>query len=754
MKKNNKNIAVIIPSFNEVKNIEILIKGINRELPDTKIIIVDDSSKKENLSLRQIVKNKKNVILISRLKKGGRGSAVLDGFKEALRDKKIEYAFEMDSDLAHDPKEMKRFIKKKNDRRSYDFIIGSRYLPGGKIINIAANRTIMSRVINKFLYYWLGIHLSDHTSGFRLYKRKCIEFLINAKLKAKGFIALSESAYKLHLANFKAGEVPITWNYRKYGKSTVNASELFNSLTFVIIMKLKYLYTKYWKILFSIIAIFILALSFRITTLNQIGRTWDEQLYVEVGYKMDELLVKGDFANSFFYTTYDHPPFAKYLYGITAHLDKTGIDNSGNPIFNYDYTYSRILSAIFGSLSAVLVLLIAWEFIAPFAGIVSGIIFSLLPFFIGLSQLVSTESILMFLFTSSVYSFIKLLQKFSLKKIIITGVLTGLALGVKQSNALLFPIFSFIFLSWFVKYGKLKEKLYGRKFLSLFTIGIISVVTFVVIWPMPYFHLDVINSINQKIWLVKTSPPIIFWGKLMLSPVIYFTTMFFITTPLLVVLLFLIGLIKIQKINSWIVYGILFWFIIPFLQSFYVWRVHGLRYIIEIYAPLSIIAAAGVYYIIEKINAGLRVKILSIVLIFLYFISILFPLKPYYLDYFNELVGGTKGVYVNKYFELGWWGQGLGEAGRYLENNAKANSSIALFISPPHVFPPVKNQKLVFIDPNNGIYNSKIKYDYVVVNYFHVLREGFNDSGIKNDYKLIHQVVAGDAPIVDIYQKK
>src|ERR1035437_9639934 len=201
--KNYKDIAVVIPSYNEVKNIRILIKGILKELPGAKIIIIDDSSKTENKKLRLIVKGKRNVVLISRFKKGGRGSAVLEGFRETLKDKNIEYVFEMDSDLAHDPREMERFIKKK-DEGVCDFIIGSRYLPGGKIINIATSRTIMSRLINKFLYYWLGINLSDYTSGFRLYKRNSIEFLVKTKLKSKGFIALSESAYKLHISGYKA----------------------------------------------------------------------------------------------------------------------------------------------------------------------------------------------------------------------------------------------------------------------------------------------------------------------------------------------------------------------------------------------------------------------------------------------------------------------------------------------------------------------------------------------------------------------
>ena len=752
--KNYKNIAVVIPSYNEVKNIGILIKGIFKELPGVKIIIVDDSSKSENEKLKLMVKSKGRVVLISRLKKGGRGSAVLEGFREVLKDKATEYVFEMDSDLAHDPKEMGRFIKKKNEG-TCDFIIGSRYLPGGKIINIAPNRTIMSRLINKFLYYWLGIHLSDHTSGFRLYSRRAVEFLVKAKLKAKGFIALSESAYKLYLAGFKVKEVPITWNFRIYGKSTVNGKELFNSLSFVLAMKLEYFLRKNWKIILSILFIFILSFSLRITTLNQIGRTWDEFQYIEQGYKLDELIIKRDFGNPYFYTTYDHPPFVKYIYGITAHLDQIGVDKSGNPIFNYDYTYSRLLSAILGSLSAVLVLLIAWEFISPFVGRMSGIIFSTLPFFIGLSQLVTTESILMFLFTSSVYSFIKLLKKFSIKKIIVTGILTGLALQTKQSNALLYPLFGLFYLIWFFKVGKKENvKFLNKRFWSLLAIGIISLFVFVILWPMPYFHLDVINEINQRIWLVKTSPPTVFWGRLMLSPVIYFITLFFITTPLLIIILTLIGFKAIDLKKNWIMYLFIVWLLFPFVQSFYVWRVHGLRYIIQIYAPLSIIAAMGAAYIIEKLKLNTKAKFASVILIILYMFSIIYQMKPYYLDYFNELVGGPRGVYEKKYFELGWWGQGLREAGYYLQDNAKKNSSIALFISPPHVFPLIKNQQLIFIDPNKGIYNPKIKYDYVVVNYFHVLREGFDDSKIKQDYKLIYQVMAGGAPLVDIYEHR
>jgi len=269
----------------------------------------------------------------------------------------------------------------------------------------------------------------------------------------------------------------------------------------------------------------------------------------------------------------------------------------------------------------------------------------------------------------------------------------------------------------------------------------------VVLWPMPYSHLDVITQINQKIWLVKTAPPEVFWGKLILSPKIYFVTLFFITTPLLIIVLFLVGLKYIDIKKNWIYYCLIIWFLFPFTQSFYAWRMHGVRYIIEIYAPLSIIAALGIISIINyfKVNRQ-NVKILVIILISIYSFWQLFTISPYYLDYYNEIVGGAKGVYSKKYFHLGWWGEGMKEAGTYLKKVAPHNSKVGLAISPIITFPEISNLKL-------ENFNKEQQYDFVVVNYYNLIREGFDDSEIKNNYKLIHQVTAGGAPIVDIYSK-
>ena len=133
MKRNIvENIAVIIPSYKEEKNIFTLIDAISEAVPDSKIIVVDDSPKEYIGKIKFLLKKKKNIEIIFRYKKLGRGSAVLHGFNEAFKDKRIKYFFEIDSDLAHNPNEISRFIDKMEKGR-HDVVIGSRYVKGGKI---------------------------------------------------------------------------------------------------------------------------------------------------------------------------------------------------------------------------------------------------------------------------------------------------------------------------------------------------------------------------------------------------------------------------------------------------------------------------------------------------------------------------------------------------------------------------------------------------------------------------------------------
>lgn len=506
-----------------------------------------------------------------------------------------------------------------------------------------------------------------------------------------------------------------------------------------------------------ILLIFLFSVLLRIWNLNEIGRTWDEHEYVEQGYRMVELLKKGDFDNSYFYTTYDHPPLIKYLYGITAHFDVEKYLPNGDVILKYDLIYSRLLSAILFSLGVVIVVVIGWRIFSPMVGILSGIILSMLPFSLGLSQLVTAESLKLFVYPLVIYTYILLIEKFSWKRVLIAGIVTGIVLQSKQSNLLVIPMLGFMF---FLQYKKIKKNLRSdfkiSRIKSVVAIFLISIAVFIIIWPQVIFHFKEIYTIHQRLWNVQfspniwqitLSPPEVFFGKLMLTPVFYYIVYFFITIPVLILCLFFVGIREVFKKKNIYLFSILLWFLLPFSLSIYSWRQHGLRYIIEIYPAIAIISAIGLEFIIVKIAKKSIYRLAFFIFVILYMSINLWFIKPYYLDYFNELIGGVNTVYKFKLFQIGWWGEGVREAGLYLIKNAPKGSTVGLAISPIHSAPPMP---MLAVQK----YDSRKKYDYLIVNTYNVLREGFDDSYIKNNYEAIHFVKADKAILAIVYKVK
>ncbi len=233
-----KNINLIIPAYNESKNIPMVVKGIRKEFPNSRIIVVDDSLEPESRETRDVLKDFKNVDVISRKKKLGRGSAVIEGFKFGLKYKNAKYFYEIDADFSHDTTHLIRFLDK-IQKDKFGMVVGSRYTKGGRTVNVSRKRKLLSKMINKFLLIMLDVRLSDYTSGYRLYDRKAVEYLARVKIKSTGFITLSEITYRLNKKGFKFGEVPVTISTRKYGKSTMGMRELIVSLVFIVKMKIE-----------------------------------------------------------------------------------------------------------------------------------------------------------------------------------------------------------------------------------------------------------------------------------------------------------------------------------------------------------------------------------------------------------------------------------------------------------------------------------------------------------------------------------
>jgi len=509
--------------------------------------------------------------------------------------------------------------------------------------------------------------------------------------------------------------------------------------------------------IFVLALIFCFSLTLRMSTLNQIGRTWDEAHFIEEGYKMVELFRNGDFSNSFFYTSYDHPPLIKYIFGSTSYLDLNEDRLGKQPLFNYDYTYSRTLSAIFFSIGVVVTVLLGWRLFSPLVGIVSGVILSMLPFSLGLSQLVSTEGLKIFIYPIAIYSILRLVEKFTLKKVLITGVIIGIALQIKQSNGLLFLISIGMFIIHYrtlnvkQKIGYIKSRLIGFLIIIL-----VSIVTFISFWPHLLFNFLKVYEIHNKFWgleftakpwLITMSVPEVFLGSLVMTPNFYYFVYFFISIPVLILILFFFGVKNIFDSKKWQLYILIIWFSAPFVLSFYSWRQHGLRYLIEIYPAIALISAIGFDTLTSKFTSSFYKKVLILIPIMIYLFFILANIRPYYLDYYNEFVGGTGNVYRANLFQIGWWGQGLREAGQYVAKNSEKGSTVGLAISPEHVL--FRSDELIYTKWEEGK-----TYDYIIVNHYHIIRDGFDDKIIRDNYKLVYNVKADGATLVYIYKNE
>ncbi len=226
-------IAIVIPTYNESKNIGPLVTEIFHFHPKARIIIVDDNSPdKTQEVVRKLQKKYKRLDLLVRTRDKGRGAAVMDGFKYVLKKyPKVEYVLEMDSDFSHKPAEISWLLDK---AKKNTIVIGSRYTKGSKIEDWPLSRIILSHFANSYIRFFLGIPINDYTMGFRCYSIKALRSIDFSKIHHKGFITLSESAYILHKNGFTFLEVPITLKDRTQGKSNANFAEVLRSFAAIL----------------------------------------------------------------------------------------------------------------------------------------------------------------------------------------------------------------------------------------------------------------------------------------------------------------------------------------------------------------------------------------------------------------------------------------------------------------------------------------------------------------------------------------
>lgn len=226
---------VMIPTYNEEENIKKLIDAIlNLNIKDLEIVVVDDDSPdKTGKIVEDISKDNKEVHLLLRKEKKGRGYAGKAGYIYCLK-KGADIIIEMDADFSHHPKHIPELLK---EIRNYDIVLGSRRVKGGREEGRSAVRRVITSFANLYIRLILGLKVKDCNSGFRCFRKKVLEE-ISYSLKSEGPSIVQEVLFKAHLKGFSIKEIPIRFIDRKEGKSKLGIKQLVSG--YFMVLKLKF----------------------------------------------------------------------------------------------------------------------------------------------------------------------------------------------------------------------------------------------------------------------------------------------------------------------------------------------------------------------------------------------------------------------------------------------------------------------------------------------------------------------------------
>lgn len=228
--------VVIIPTYNEIANIEKMLETLNQLHPSLNILIIDDGSPDGTADVIKAFQSKKsNLHLIQRSGKLGLGTAYIKGFRWAL-EKGFEAIITMDCDFSHDPAAIPTFTEKIGD---FDLAVGSRYIGGIRIMNWPMQRLLLSYFASIYARIISGIPFSDSTGGFNCYSRKALSSLNLDKVFSVGYAFQIELKYKIWSMGLPCIEVPITFYERTVGKSKMSRKIVFEAVINVIRFRLK-----------------------------------------------------------------------------------------------------------------------------------------------------------------------------------------------------------------------------------------------------------------------------------------------------------------------------------------------------------------------------------------------------------------------------------------------------------------------------------------------------------------------------------
>jgi dolichol-phosphate mannosyltransferase len=234
------NSVVIIPTYNEIENIETIIRAVFSLNKSFHILIVDDNSPDKTAAKVVELQSefKDQLFLEKREKKAGLGTAYVFGFRWAL-DKKYDYIFEMDADFSHNPTDLEKLYQACEE--GAEVAIGSRYVTGVNVVNWPLSRVLLSFFATYYVKKITGMKIHDATAGFMCYRRNVLENINLNKIKFIGYAFQIEMKYRAYCKKFKIVEVPIIFTDRTKGQSKMSNSIIKEAIFGVISLRIRQL---------------------------------------------------------------------------------------------------------------------------------------------------------------------------------------------------------------------------------------------------------------------------------------------------------------------------------------------------------------------------------------------------------------------------------------------------------------------------------------------------------------------------------
>ncbi len=221
---------VVLPTYNEILNIEAMLRALRAIVPECDILVVDDGSPDGTAAAaRQLGAQLGQISILSRTSKEGLGSAYRAGFTWGL-ERNYDSFVEIDCDFSHDPNSLPKLLEA---AITNEVVIGSRYVQGGAIPSWSLPRLLLSRGGNKYASALLALRVSDATAGFRVYSKSALEKINYETVRADGYGFQIEMTYRARQGGASIIEVPISFTDRTRGESKMSSAIVVEALWLV-----------------------------------------------------------------------------------------------------------------------------------------------------------------------------------------------------------------------------------------------------------------------------------------------------------------------------------------------------------------------------------------------------------------------------------------------------------------------------------------------------------------------------------------